>query len=63
MSIQIGRVSGGSINVGGVTVVCPECENGQNFDNVNISSSGGTLRCLACRVWLLIRNGKIEIDS
>ncbi len=64
MNIQIGSVSGGNFNVGGVTVVCPECQNGSSFTNVNVSSDhGGTLRCGACRVWLVIRNRKVETDE
>lgn len=63
MNIQIGGMSGGSINIGGTSVICPECQNGQNFNHVNISGRSGTLQCGACRVWLVITDGRIEIDT
>lgn len=63
MKIQIGSVSGGSINVAGIRVICPECQNGSCFNRVNISESTGNMTCGSCFVRLVIRDGKIEIDE
>lgn len=63
MSIQIGNVSEGSINVAGLRVACPKCQNGSCFNRINLSGATGRMTCGSCFVRLVIRDGRIEIES
>ncbi|WP_156325645.1 hypothetical protein [Nonomuraea sp. SBT364] len=36
------------INIGGKDVVCPECEQRDNFQITSMDSRGGEVTCLAC---------------
>ena len=50
-----------AVQLGSVTVVCPECKNDRVFNGVNFTGSGGRCNCGSCGVSLVIANGEITV--